>query len=277
MSKIPCSAPILTLNRKVELEKLLPILVETFDDVYIMDGNSTDGTQEYARSLGVRVEKQFDTDEPNRRITDFGAMREKLWSKAKYDWFFIADSDEEVTPEITDRIRRTVAENRENEAYTFPVLTKLPDGRIVQYALYYPFRYIRLFRRSSGITLGARTVHERFSVPEHVRVIDLDEPIVEPQPTAKEWRARQLKYLALEVRSMPEPALHHLWRWIIWYNVRSFFGQLFRALIASFRGIIHGKTALPWSYNCIFLEYRILSMIKNANAWRKKRKEREPT
>ena len=31
---------------------MLPELVKNFDDVYIMDGNSTDGTPEFARSMG---------------------------------------------------------------------------------------------------------------------------------------------------------------------------------------------------------------------------------
>ena len=53
--KIPCSVPILTLNAKAHLETLLPQVTALFDDVYILDGNSTDGTREYAASLGARV------------------------------------------------------------------------------------------------------------------------------------------------------------------------------------------------------------------------------
>lgn len=271
MSKIPCSAPILTLNRKAELEKLLPVLVEMFDDVYIMDGNSTDGTQEYARSLDVRVEKQFDTDEPDQRITDFGAMREKLWSKAKYDWLFIVDSDEEVTPEITERVRSTVAANREDVAYTFPIFTKLPDGRIVQYALYYPFRYIRLFRRSSGITLGGRVVHERFTVPDNIRVVDLPESIIEPQEDPKTWQKRQRSYLDLMAQNVPSTSWSYYARWIAYYHLKSLIGQFIKAIRASISGFMRNKTALPWSYNIIFFDYLIRSFFVMTKAWWRKR------
>jgi glycosyltransferase involved in cell wall biosynthesis len=273
--KIPCSVPLLTLNRRAELERLLPQIVPFFDDVFIMDGNSTDGTQEYARSLGVRIEKQFDTDEPNQRITDFGAMREKLWSAARNDWLFLLDSDEEVGESTINRVRKIVAESDGDQAYTFPVITKLPDGRLVRHALYYPFRYIRVLKRSSGVRLGGRAVHEKFFVPDGVRVIDLAEPIIEPQPSPKEWRARQLKYLQLEVKSMPDaPTWIHFWRWIVWYNLRSLAVQFAKAAICTIRGLVTRQVALPWSYNAIFFEYRIRSMVANGREWSRKRREK---
>jgi len=270
--KIPCSMPLLTLNRKSELEALLPKIVPYFDDVFIMDGNSTDGTQEYARSLGVRVERQFDTDEPNQRITDFGAMRARLWAASKHDWMFILDSDEDVWPKTIERVRQIVADDRPNEAYSMPVVTRLPDGRIIRYALYYPFRYVRVFKRSSGIRLGGRAVHEKFFIPEGIRVVDCTEPVIEPQPSPAEWRARQLKYLPLEVKAMPDPTWAHFWRWIVWYNLRSLAVQIAKAVVCSVRGFVTRQPALPWSYNVIFFEYRIRSMLANAAEWRRKRK-----
>lgn len=272
MTKIPCSVPILTLNRKKDLERLLPSLVDAFEDVFIMDGNSTDGTQEYARSLGVRVEKQFESDEPNQRITDFGAMRARLWSKSRYDWIFILDSDEEVTDELIGRIRSLVDENEANVAHSFYILTKLPDGRVVKRALYYPYTLIRLFKRSSGINLGGRTVHERFSVPPGIRVVQHPEAVLSPQPAAAEWRKRQLRYLEQEALFVSSTSWGYFWRWIVWYNVRSFVGQSLKAVLASFVGFVRGETSLPWSYNAIFLEYRIRSMFVNGKAWREKRK-----
>lgn len=277
MEKIPCSIPILTLNAKPHLERLLPSLVEAFDDVYVMDGNSTDGTQDCARSLGVRIERQFETDEPNRRITDFGAMRMRLWSKAKHDWLFILDSDEEILPELINRVRGLVAEDARETAYTFPVLTRLPDRRIVLHALYYPFRYIRLFRRSSGITLGGRAVHERFFVPDRVRVIDCTEPVIEPQPSAREWGARQRRYLPLAAMNIPSTRWGFYWRWIFWYHLRSIAGQFLKAVAATVNGWRLRETSLPWSYNLIFFHYFASSFLSQTRAWRLKRRQQTTT
>lgn len=271
--KIPASASILTLNSKWQLERLLPTLVQHFEDVYIMDGNSTDGTVEYARSLGVRAEKQFDTAAPNQKIADFGAMRERLWSKARFDWTFITDADEELTPEIIEKIRVLVAADAPNEAHRFRILTKLPDGRIVRHALYYPYTLIRLFRRSTGLKLGGRAVHERFIVPDSVRVVDHEEVVLSPQPSSSEWRARQLRYLALEAKEIPSASWRYFWTWIVWYNLRSFVGQLLKAVGSSAVGFLRGETALPWPYSAIFLEYRLRSIWVNGKAWGRKRRE----
>lgn len=267
MGKIPCSVGVLTLNSKRQLERLLPVIVPVFDDVYIMDGNSTDGTQDYARSMGVRVEKQFDTDEPNRRIKDFRAMRLALWSKGRHDWRFLVDADEIPTPEVMDLARRVVAENDAKTAHTVRRLTQLPDGRVVLHALFYPYRYPNIFAHSSGVTLGERAVHERLVFPSDVTLADHEEAILDPQPPAAEWRKRQMKYLALEAQSVASTSWSHLFRWIIWYNLRSFFGQLLRAVTSSLVGMLRGETALPWSYNLIFLEYRLRSMWVNGKAW----------
>ncbi|HWQ99449.1 MAG TPA: hypothetical protein VN397_01220 [Candidatus Methylomirabilis sp.] len=272
MEKIPCSVGILTLNAKTQLERLLPVIAPVFDDVYIMDGNSTDGTQEYARSLGVRVEKQFDTDEPNQRIKDFRSMRLRLWSKGRYDWRFLVDADEIPTPEVLELTHRIVAENDVKTAHTVLRLTQLPDGRVVKHALFYPYRYPNIFAHSSGVMLGERAVHERLVFPPDVKLVDHDEAILDPQPPAAEWRKRQMKYLALEAQSVAFTSWSHLFRWIIWYNLRSFFGQFAKAVRASIISLVRGETALPWSYNEIFLEYRLRSMWVNGKAWWGKRR-----
>jgi len=263
---------VLTLNAKTQLERLLPIIVPVFDDVYIMDGNSTDGTVEYARSMGVRVEKQFDTDEPDQRIKDFRAMRLRLWSKGRHDWRFLVDADEIPTPEVMDLARRIVAENDTNTAHTVQRLTQLPDERVVLNALFYPYRYPNIFAHSSGVTLGERAVHERLVFPSDVKLVDHDEAILDPQPSARVWRKRQMKYLALEAKTIASTSWSHLFRWIIWYNIRSFTGQLLKAIKASVVGLIRGETSLPWSYNEIFLEYRLRSMWVNGKAWAEKRR-----
>jgi hypothetical protein len=97
--------------------------------------------------------------------------------------------------------------------------------------------------------------------------------VIEPQPSAREWRERQFKYLPLEVKHMPEPTWKHFWRWIVWYNLRNLASQCVKAVICSLRGLVTHEVALPWSYNLIFLEYRIRSMIANGIEWKRRRRE----
>ena len=135
--KIPCSVPILTLNAKEHLKQCLPVLVENFEDVFIVDGNSTDGTQEYARSLSVRVEKQFDTNEPNQRIQDFRATRMKTWDMCRHDWLLVFDADEVLTTELLNLIRQIVTQDNRKQVHQVRRYPKLADGRVISHTPFY--------------------------------------------------------------------------------------------------------------------------------------------
>src|SRR4051812_17912281 len=118
--KIPVSIGILTLNSAANLPRALDS-VKDFSDVYICDGNSIDGTQEIARAHGARVVKQVETDEPNQRVTDFGAARTKCVKAAREQWYLRLDSDEYLSPEAVEEVRSIVANrNPLYRAYKIP-------------------------------------------------------------------------------------------------------------------------------------------------------------
>ncbi len=270
--KLSCSVPLLTLNSRPGLERLLPFLIQHFEDVYILDGNSTDGTVEFARSLGVRVEKQFETDEPNQRITDFRTMRLRLWSFAKFDWLFILDSDEFVTSECLEVVRRVLGEDSHREGHSFCILMELPDFRIVREAFFYPNRSMRLFRRSDEISLAERNLHERFIVPDGVKVMEHEEGITSIWLPPKKYLQKSLRYLHIESQSPCPTTWAYLWRWIIYFNIRSFFGQSYRAIKSYLRAWRHHRVALPFSYTAILLGYRWGAIVALGYAWWKGRK-----
>jgi glycosyltransferase involved in cell wall biosynthesis len=270
--KISCSVPVLTLNAKEHLKQCLPLLLENFEDVFIIDGNSTDGTQEYARSLGVRVEKQFETDEPNQRIQDFRTTRLKTWEMCRYDWLLVFDADEILTPELLNVIRQVVAQNNQRQVHQVRRYPKIADGRVITNTPFYSGYYVRLFTRSSGVTLANRKVHERFVIPEGLETVNHEEAIICPEPEAQKLRRRSRHYIQLEVESLAARDWHYLTRWIIWYNARSFFGQLFRVLKAEIKNRLASQPTLPWSYNLVFLEYRWLFVFHCTRAWYKNRR-----
>lgn len=268
--KIPCSVPILTLNAAWSLPDLLPMLVENFDDVFIVDGNSTDGTQEIARSFGVRVEKQFATNEPNQRITHFARARFHSWSLAKHDWIYWIDADELPTPEQIAAVRDIVERNVVKEVHRFIRLARLPDGRVVRHALFYPEYTPRLFHRASGATLVDRPVHEKFIIPRDVRLVDHPETYIARWTAPADMWKRQRRYIDMDTESIPK-TVWGLVRWVYLYNLRSLIGQCYRAVRASILGWIRHEPALPWAYNAYFLLYRVIVMRESTRAWFTKR------
>lgn len=166
--KIPASVGILTLNNAKELPRTLES-VRDFADVYICDGNSTDGTHDIARRFGARVIKQVETDEPSVRITDFGATRTRCVNAGLYDWHIRVDSDEELSPEAVPEIRRIVADPKpEFLVYKMPRKYKL-RGRIIDLATTYPNRQMRFFNRR-GIDGYTKITHERVVVKPGVKI-----------------------------------------------------------------------------------------------------------
>jgi glycosyltransferase involved in cell wall biosynthesis len=270
--KIGCSVPVLTLNARLHLEHFLPTLVENVEDVFIIDGNSTDGTQEYARRLGVRVERQVETEEPNQKITDFRLMRLKTWEMCRYDWLLILDADEILTPALMRLIEKIVVQNDKKQVHLVRRHIQLPDGTIVENSPFYSAHYVRLFARSAGVTLADRKVHERFIIPPNCTSVKHEEAIICPESDPASIRKRSLQYVQLEAQSLTDASWRNLWRWIIWYNIKSFFGQFFKVVIVEIESRLHGIKTLPWSYNIVFFEYRFFNMFVNVLAWIRLRK-----
>lgn len=178
--KIPVSVGILTLNSAKELPQTLESLRD-FDDVYICDGNSTDGTQEVARRYGARVVKQVETDEPNVRITDFGATRTRCVAAGRHDWHLRVDSDEFIGPEAVEEIRRIVSDpNPEFLVYKMPRKYVLGD-KVIDHATTYPNRQMRFFNRR-GIEGYTKVTHERLVVKPGVKIGIMENCQYAPMP-----------------------------------------------------------------------------------------------
>jgi len=160
--RIQASVGILTLNSARHLASALAS-VESFADKYICDGNSTDGTQDIAREGGARVVKQVETDEPNQKVTDFGAVRTKCLNAAECDWYLRLDSDEYLSPEALEEIRHIVEDpHPPYRVYKIPRKYVL-RGKIIDDTITYPNRQIRFFHRDA-VESYTKITHERIIV-----------------------------------------------------------------------------------------------------------------
>lgn len=78
------------------------------DEIVVVDGGSTDGTQEIAREFTphVYVSDLLGPDKPG----GFSNQRNFALDKASGDWVFFLDADERVTPELAAEIKRRLLE-----------------------------------------------------------------------------------------------------------------------------------------------------------------------
>lgn len=176
--KIKASVGVLTLNSASEISKTLESL-RFFEDVYICDGNSTDNTQEIARSFGARIEKQVETDEPNQKIKNFGEARTKCLNQGLFDWHVRVDSDEHLSEEVVGEISKIVSS--QNPHF---LIYKVPRkyvwrGKVIDDTITYPNRQIRFFNRKVAPRFEKLT-HERLFIIPGNRVGVLKNPMYVP-------------------------------------------------------------------------------------------------
>ncbi|MEK7643838.1 MAG: glycosyltransferase [Patescibacteria group bacterium] len=173
MEKIKCSVPILTLNSEKFLERCLRSVMD-FDDVFLLDGNSTDKTLEIAAKFGVPVRRQAETDEKNLKITDFSAIRIKSINNCRFDWVLWVDSDEFLSAELADEVRNLLR-NTNDKKVIYNIQKKYSIGdKKVDFAFNYPNYYPRLHHRGSGAKFKeGKLVHEQMFIPADVRPVNL--------------------------------------------------------------------------------------------------------
>lgn len=169
MGKISCSIGILSYNSTETLSRALES-VKDFAEVIVADGGSTDGTQEVARAAGARVIEQSN---PGTAIADFALERNRLLDVATQPWFFYIDSDEVMSAELRDDIRRAT-EQSEYSAYRVRYLKTNADVSKI-YRTFREYYQIRLTRTDIGARF-IKPVHERIEIPKGTRVGQIEGP-----------------------------------------------------------------------------------------------------
>ena len=97
--KIPVTVIVATRNEEKNLARCL-FALEDFDEIIVVDSQSTDSTVDIARSYGVRVEAFYwDGTYPKKRQWCLDTL------PMRHDHVFFVDADEEVTPELCHEIR----------------------------------------------------------------------------------------------------------------------------------------------------------------------------
>lgn len=202
MQKINCSVPILTLNSGQYLGRCLASLKD-FDDVYLLDGNSTDDTLAIARQYNWPVYKQVETEEKNVVIKNFTEIRIKSLNLAKHDWMFFIDSDEYATEELVKEIFSVLSGVTDNKT-AFNVQKKYCIGnKRFEHAFNEPNYYVRLYARSGGVSFRpGKIVHEQMQVPADVKLVNLKNWVYsEVSPTYRDCVKKDAYQLGLMKQS----------------------------------------------------------------------------
>jgi glycosyltransferase involved in cell wall biosynthesis len=145
------SVILITKNEEANLKDCLES-VSFADEIIVVDSQSSDKTQEIARSFGAKLE--ITSDWPG-----FGPQKNRALNLATQDWVLSIDADERVTPELKQEILATMASANAADCYAIP-RSSWYCGRFMKHSGWYPDYVDRLFKRGSA-KFSDHLVHER--------------------------------------------------------------------------------------------------------------------
>ncbi len=263
------SVYILTYNEEVDIAACIESALEC-DDIILIDSCSTDKTVEIASQYPIRIfEHKFETHGKQRNW-----MLENI--DTKYDWVYLLEADERLTPELFMEISTVVKEEKFKSYYAAEKMMFM--GKWIKYSTQYPRHQMRLFKKGevsfidyghterevckgeSGYLVNAYPhftcskglsrwleKHNRYSSDEAA------ETLRQIQKGKVNWhnlflgeteviRRRALKDLSLRLPFRP------LSRWFYMYFI--------------LRGILDGKAGFAWCTLQAFYEYLILLKVE---------------
>ncbi|MBI2050355.1 MAG: glycosyltransferase [Parcubacteria group bacterium] len=161
MEKVRCTVEVLTYNSEQTLGRCLES-VKDFDDIIVLDGNSTDQTRKIAKQYHARIVPQRETNKQNIRIEHFADVRNKGIALAKHDWFLYIDSDEYLSQAAVEEIRGIIARGKDNIyfAYNLPRVPVVGKKIIDRLRPSYQVRFFYL----PAVEGFIKRIHERITI-----------------------------------------------------------------------------------------------------------------
>ncbi len=132
------------------------------DEIVVVDSGSRDGTQDICRRHGCRV--------IHHDFAGYGPQKHFAVGCAEHDWVFVVDSDEVVTTELRDEIRRKLVGAGPQEAGFEMPISLVFLGRLLRFGGEYNKLHLRLFDRRRG-NYNFDQVHEHVDVNGRVGVL----------------------------------------------------------------------------------------------------------
>jgi len=235
------SVVIITKNIADKLRNCLES-IKWVDEVILVDGHSTDGTQALAREY---TDKIIDSD-----FEGFGNERNKGTEAAIGDWVLQLDGDEVVTDEFRNRLERLL-EGEDDGCVSFKFRRKnIFLGRVMLHGGWYHYS-AHLFKK--GFARYEGEIHEKLVVDGEQGKM---EEGVEHYPfySVEEFLTRQNRYTTLQAKEMfteeNNPPLK-----TVMYNLRVRPRKLFWKMYVKKRGYREGTHGLIFSMLFAFVHY----------------------
>lgn len=245
------SAVIIAKNEEKKLPRLLKSL-GWVDEILVADTGSQDNTKSVAAQLGAKVIELS--------WQGFGVTKQRAVEAASSDWIFSLDADEEVSPELQERLGELKKSLKPGTAYKIRRISWYL-GKKIKWCGWQKDQPLRLFYREEA-GFNSKLVHE--GVKTKAQVVLINEPIYHytyPQ-LQDHWQKINI-YTSLNVEEKFKPSHRYsiagalfqgFWKFIQMYFVR--------------QGFRDGKAGFLLCYNSAIGQY-----IKYLKLWEKQQND----
>ncbi len=244
---------ILTFNSQKRIRQVLES-AKFADEVIVADSGSQDKTLEIAREF---TDKIFQREWPG---------YSKQWNfaieKTKSDWVFTLSSDEVITGELREEIKKRVGENGPGNGYYVRRLAFFL-GKPIYHCGWYPGYELRLFRRGKG-RFNSKEVHEYLEVEGNLGRIEKD-LLHYTYDSITQYITRMNKYTDLEVQEILKTGGSPQFKFTRWGLVKGPL-KVFRKMYFKQKGRRDGLEGFILCFLSSF--YRFIYQVK---LWEKKR------
>ena len=146
------TAIVLAKNSEKTIFKSLESLRD-FAEVVLVDTGSTDQTLNLAKKFAnVKIQQE--------KFSNFGTLRNLASSYATFDWLFVLDSDEVLTPDALRALKESILEKE--CVYSFS-RKNFFNEKFIRWCGWYPDRVMRLYHRKAT-SYSSDFVHEKILI-----------------------------------------------------------------------------------------------------------------
>lgn len=138
MGKLPITCVVIAKNEEEQIGECLKS-ARAFDELIVLDDNSTDKTREISEGIADKVVV--------RKMDIEGKHRNYGYALSKNEWVLSLDADERISPELVEELNGIFSNNITHAAFTIPIKTYIGDYWI-KYGGWYPAGKVRLFQKS---------------------------------------------------------------------------------------------------------------------------------
>ena len=206
------SAVVIAYNDESNMRSCLESL-SWADELIVVDSHSTDATAQISLEYTDQV-YQHD-------FVGFGKLRNNAVAHATHNWIFSLDTDERVTPELRDEIRRTLDQGQQADAYFVPRRNYFM-GRWIQRCGWYPdYRQPQLFDKHR-MRYREELVHETYELNGTIGY--LQEHVIQiPFRNIDQYLMKMDRYSSLRAEDMVKRNRNFHWHQLITHPAFTFF------------------------------------------------------